>query len=141
MNTLVDEHQTRIVLKGWLKGLISICLLGAPVALGYLGIQLALVHNGQAYSQETQTLQQLRELGESIAQVKRQSIDNKHGNVYSRYTDAERMQADVDELIREGRNLVLIGSTGRSTSPQAHLSVYKHGRPVDPATYIHRTAG
>ena len=64
MNTN-DEHHTRIVLKGWLKGLISICLLGAPVALGYLGIHLAIAQNGQVYSQEAQTLQQLRELGDA----------------------------------------------------------------------------
>lgn len=34
-------HSRTIVIKGWLKGLLSLCLLGAPVALG-LGYQLAL---------------------------------------------------------------------------------------------------
>jgi murein DD-endopeptidase MepM/ murein hydrolase activator NlpD len=34
-------HSRTIVIKGWLKGLLSICLLGAPVAMGYLGYHLA----------------------------------------------------------------------------------------------------
>ena len=34
-------HSRTIVIKGWLKGLLSLCLLGAPVALG-MGYQLAL---------------------------------------------------------------------------------------------------
>ena len=42
---LVDQrhgHTKTIVLKGWLKTLLSLCLLGTPVALGYFGYQLAL---------------------------------------------------------------------------------------------------
>ncbi|MEC7460095.1 MAG: M23 family metallopeptidase [Pseudomonadota bacterium] len=35
-------HTRTVILKGWMKGLLSICLLGAPVALGYLGYQLAI---------------------------------------------------------------------------------------------------
>ncbi|MDT8427725.1 MAG: M23 family metallopeptidase [Pseudomonadales bacterium] len=62
-----------IVLKGWLKGLLSVCLLGAPVALGYLGYHLALSQADQGYSQETAQSwqQQLREQADLLAQVKR----------------------------------------------------------------------
>ena len=35
-------HTRTVILKGWMKGLLSICLLGAPVALGYFGYQLAI---------------------------------------------------------------------------------------------------
>ncbi|MFT6389903.1 MAG: murein DD-endopeptidase MepM/ murein hydrolase activator NlpD [Cellvibrionaceae bacterium] len=35
--------------------------------------------------------------------------------------------------------MALMGSSGRSTGPHVHFEVYKYGRPVDPATYIHRT--
>ncbi|MEC7606716.1 MAG: M23 family metallopeptidase [Pseudomonadota bacterium] len=35
-------HTRTVILKGWMKGFLSICLLGAPVALGYLGYQLAI---------------------------------------------------------------------------------------------------
>jgi murein DD-endopeptidase MepM/ murein hydrolase activator NlpD len=37
-------HSRTIVIKGWLKGLLSLCLLGAPVALGYMGYHLALAN-------------------------------------------------------------------------------------------------
>lgn len=35
-------HTRTCVLKGWLRGILSLCLLGAPMALGYFGYQLAL---------------------------------------------------------------------------------------------------
>lgn len=47
-------HSRTIVIGGWLKGLLSICLLGAPVAMGYLGYHLAVsqTENNQVVSQE-----------------------------------------------------------------------------------------
>ena len=53
---LVDQrhgHTKTIVLKGWLKGLLSVCLLGAPVALGYFGYQLAVAQDAQIFTEET----------------------------------------------------------------------------------------
>lgn len=253
---LVNErygHTRTIVLKGWLKGLLSICLLGAPVAMGYLGYQLAVSQENQPYSQETaQTWhQQLRDQAESLAQVKRNAteqlealavrlamlqarlsrldalgetvtsiaqldvgefdfatqeagqggpligdniefeqpdfllaiaelehqvadqaqqleirvseniitvaadvivasgdrqgygltVDKNHGNGYlARYADADRLLIDTGDIARKGQAIALVGSTGRSAGPHVHFEVYKHGRVVDPATYIHRTA-
>ena len=304
---LVNErygHTRTIVLKGWLKGLLSVCLLGAPVALGYLGYQLAVSQDNQAYSQETaQTWhRQLRDQAESLALVKRNAaeqlealtirlamlqarllrldalgetvtliaqldigefdfstqeagrggpligdsfefeqpdfihaiteleqqvanrtqqleileelmverqfisdsfiagnpvskgwisssygrrvdpfsgrlathsgvdfaakageniisvaagvivasgdrpgygltVDINHGNGYiTRYAHADRLLVDTGEIVRKGQAIALVGSTGRSTGPHVHFEVYKHGRVVDPATYIHRTA-
>jgi len=48
---LVDQqhgHTKTIVLKGWMKGFLSLCLLGAPVALGYFGYQLSATHTSVA---------------------------------------------------------------------------------------------
>ena len=42
--------------------------------------------------------------------------------------------------LKKGQNIALVGSTGRSTGPHVHFEVYKNGRVVDPAAYIHRTA-
>ncbi len=304
---LVNErygHTRTIVLKGWLKGLLSVCLLGAPVALGYLGYQLAVSQDNQAYSQETaQTWhRQLRDQAESLALVKRNAaeqlealtirlamlqarllrldalgetvtsiaqldvgefdfssqeagrggpligdnfqfeqpdfivaiaeleqqvadraqqleilqelmverqfisdsfiaghpvakgwisssygrrvdpfsgrlathsgvdfaarageniisvaagvivasgdrsgygltVDINHGNGYvTRYAHADRLLVDTGDIVRKGQAIALVGSTGRSTGPHVHFEVYKHGRVVDPATYIHRTA-
>jgi len=68
---LVDQqhgHTKTIVLKGWMKGFLSLCLLGAPVALGYVGFQLAATHTSAvsihsvAEDWEKQLQQQLSQL-------------------------------------------------------------------------------
>jgi len=63
-----------IVIKGWLKGLLSLCLLGAPVALGYLGYHLAVSQTAnQIISQETAKTwqQQLDEQALTITHLRR----------------------------------------------------------------------
>lgn len=63
-----------IVIKGWLKGLLSLCLLGAPVALGYLGYHLALSQStSHIVSQEAADSwqQQLDEQAETLIQLRR----------------------------------------------------------------------
>lgn len=69
------------------------------------------------------------------------AIDVNHGNGYvTRYGHAEALLVDVGEVIKKGQTIALVGSTGRSTGPHVHFEVYKNGRVVDPASYIHRTA-
>ena len=64
-----------------------------------------------------------------------------HGNGYmTRYAHAEKLLVDVGDIVMKGQNVALVGSTGRSTGPHVHFEVYKNGRVVDPAAYIHRTA-
>lgn len=68
------------------------------------------------------------------------TVDINHGNGYvTRYGHAEKLLVDVGEIIQKGQTVALVGSTGRSTGPHVHFEVYKHGRVVDPASYIHRT--
>lgn len=68
-------------------------------------------------------------------------IDVNHGNGYTtRYAHAEKLLADVGDVVKKGQTVALVGSTGRSTGPHVHFEVYKNGRVVDPASYIHRTA-
>ena len=68
------------------------------------------------------------------------AVDINHGNGYvTRYGHAEKLLVDVGEIIAKGQVIALVGSTGRSTGPHVHFEVYKHGRVVDPASYIHRT--
>ncbi len=75
---LVDQrhgHTKTIVLKGWLKGLLSLCLLGAPVVLGYLGYQLAISQNpGVVNEQSAQNWEhQIRIQTEQISAIKQES--------------------------------------------------------------------
>lgn len=68
------------------------------------------------------------------------AVDINHGNGYvTRYGHAEKVLVDVGDIIAKGQAIALVGSSGRSTGPHVHFEVYKHGRVVDPASYIHRT--
>ena len=68
-------------------------------------------------------------------------VEINHGSGYTtRYAHAEKLLVDVGDIVMKGQNIALVGSTGRSTGPHVHFEVYKNGRVVDPAAYIHRTA-
>ena len=75
---LVDQrhgNSRTIILKGWAKGLLSICLLGAPVALGFFGYELAVSRSPQAYNQQTAINwdQQLKVQSQQLSEIKQQS--------------------------------------------------------------------
>lgn len=68
-------------------------------------------------------------------------VEVNHGNGFTtRYAHAEKLLVEVGDVVQKGQNIALVGSTGRSTGPHVHFEVYKNGRVVDPAAYIHRTA-
>ncbi len=67
-------------------------------------------------------------------------VEINHGRGYTtRYAHSEKLLVDVGDIVKKGQNIALVGSTGRSTGPHVHFEVYKNGRVVDPAAYIHRT--
>lgn len=67
-------------------------------------------------------------------------VEVNHGNGYStRYGHGSDVLVKVGDVVKKGQVVALMGSTGRSTGPHVHFEVYKHGRAVDPAAYIHRT--
>lgn len=75
---LIDQRhgQTKtVILKGWLKGVLSVCFLGAPVALGYFGFQLSVSHSGDYVSpQSAQNWnQQLRDQALQLDEIKENS--------------------------------------------------------------------
>jgi murein DD-endopeptidase MepM/ murein hydrolase activator NlpD len=75
---LVDQrhgNSRTIILKGWAKGLLSICLLGAPVALGFFGYELAVSRNPQVYNEQTAINweRQLKVQSEQLSEIKQQS--------------------------------------------------------------------
>lgn len=67
-------------------------------------------------------------------------VEISHGGGYStRYAHNDDNLVKVGDIVKKGQVVALMGSSGRSTGPHVHYEVYKHGRPVDPATYVART--
>ncbi len=69
-----------------------------------------------------------------------QMVEVNHGGGFStRYAHNEENLVKVGDVVKKGQTVALMGSSGRSTGPHVHFEVYKHGRAVDPSSYIHRT--
>ena len=70
-----------------------------------------------------------------------QMVEVNHGSGFiTRYAHNLENKVQVGDIVKKGQVIALMGSSGRSTGPHVHFEVYKHGRPVDPATYIHRAS-
>ena len=57
----------------------------------------------------------------------------------TRYAHNEQNLVELGTVVKKGQHIALMGSSGRSTGPHVHFEVFKNGRTVDPATYIHNT--
>lgn len=70
-----------------------------------------------------------------------QMVEINHGSGYiTRYAHNKENLVKPGDVVKKGQVLAYMGSSGRSTGPHVHFEVYKHGRPVDPAAYIHRAS-
>lgn len=69
-----------------------------------------------------------------------QMVEVSHGDGYvTRYAHNKKNLVEPGDFVKKGQAIALMGSTGRSTGAHVHYEVYKHGRPVDPASYLRRT--
>lgn len=67
-------------------------------------------------------------------------VELKHANgLVTRYAHNKSLLVKAGDVIKKGQVIALSGSTGRSSGPHVHFEVYKHGRIVDPSSYIQRT--
>jgi murein DD-endopeptidase MepM/ murein hydrolase activator NlpD len=67
-------------------------------------------------------------------------VEINHGNGYkTRYAHGAEIKVKLGDVVRKGDIIAAMGSSGRSTGPHVHFEVYKNGRTVDPAAYLHRT--
>jgi murein DD-endopeptidase MepM/ murein hydrolase activator NlpD len=67
-------------------------------------------------------------------------VEINHGDGYvTRYGHNEENLVTLGSIVKKGQHIALMGSSGRSTGPHVHFEVYKNGRTVDPASYIHKT--
>lgn len=68
-------------------------------------------------------------------------VEVNHGNGFTtRYAHCKENLVKVGDVVKKGQLIALMGSSGRSTGPHVHFEVYKHGRAVDPASYIRRAS-
>lgn len=68
-------------------------------------------------------------------------IEINHGGGYkTRYAHNKALTVKVGDIVKKGQVIALMGSSGRSTGPHVHFEVFKNGRVVDPASYIHRAS-
>jgi murein DD-endopeptidase MepM/ murein hydrolase activator NlpD len=69
-----------------------------------------------------------------------QMVEVSHGDGYvTRYAHNEKNLVEPGDLVKKGQPIALMGSSGRSTGAHVHYEVYRHGRTVDPSSYVHRT--
>jgi murein DD-endopeptidase MepM/ murein hydrolase activator NlpD len=69
-----------------------------------------------------------------------QLVEISHDDGYvTRYGHNKENLVQPGDVVRKGETIALMGSSGRSTGAHVHYEVYKHGRPVDPSSYVART--
>jgi murein DD-endopeptidase MepM/ murein hydrolase activator NlpD len=67
-------------------------------------------------------------------------VEVSHGDGFvTRYSHNKKALVKPGDVVRKGQAIALMGSTGRSTGAHVHYEVYKHGRSVDPSSYVRRT--
>lgn len=68
------------------------------------------------------------------------TVEVNHGGGYlTRYAHNSETTVAVGQLVKKDDAIAKVGTSGRSTGPHLHFEVFKNGRHVDPASYVHRT--
>jgi murein DD-endopeptidase MepM/ murein hydrolase activator NlpD len=67
-------------------------------------------------------------------------VEISHGDgLVTRYAHNKQNLVQPGDVVRKGETIALMGNSGRSTGAHVHFEVYKHGRSVDPSSYVRRT--
>lgn len=59
------------------------------------------------------------------------------GGFQSLYAHLQRIDVRRGQYVTQGQAIGTMGSTGRSTGPHLHFSIFHNGNPVDPLRYLH----
>ena len=66
-----------------------------------------------------------------------QLVEISHGNGYTtRYGHNDSHLVSVGDTVKQGQQIALMGSTGRSTGPHVHFEVLHNGKKVNPSKFI-----
>ena len=62
-----------------------------------------------------------------------------HGNGYQTlYAHMSKIIATEGQYVNQGTRIGLVGSTGYSTGPHLHFTVYKNGQLIDPMSVLNK---
>lgn len=129
-------HTRTIVIRGWMKGLLSVCLLGAPLALACLGYELAVadsspnaVHSQNRVAADEFIQSHENACADCLAYVLFDDNIEGAGN-YPCYADLCSAA-----LLAVQPEAAAVLPAQHQESPSAPQAVYSHGRLIDPARY------
>lgn len=129
-----DGKSSTFVIKGWLRGLLSLCLLGAPVAFGCFGYQVAWSDSPAAQMADrvsgVHVGGHLADMSPNLADIALVQL-SVETETERRYGSAAGSQSRIKRLSHQHRVRLAVANT----SP----GVYKFGRTIDPATYLSLT--
>ncbi len=63
------------------------------------------------------------------------AVDHGQG-LESIYLHMSKISAEEGQLLKEGDVIGYVGSTGRSTGPHLHWTLYANGEPVSPLQWV-----
>jgi len=64
-------------------------------------------------------------------------IDIQHdASLTSRYGHCSKLLVKKGDKVKQGQQIAIVGSTGRSTGPHLHFEIRKNNIPVNPMDYV-----
>ena len=143
---LIDQHHGHtktVILRGWLKGLLSFCFLGAPFAIGYFGFQLSISHNEDYVRSESAQKwdRELKDQELSLKEIKAESQQHiealtiRLASLQARLTRLDAVGLRVTRIsgLDEGEFdfETPIGVGGLGDSQQAGYSLFELGMEIE----------
>mgnify|MGYP003572695619 CR=1 FL=1 len=65
------------------------------------------------------------------------TVEINHGNgLVTRYAHAQKLLVKKGDVVKQGKVIATVGSSGRSTGPHLHFEVIEDGTHVDPMKYV-----
>ena len=131
------QGQTKpLVLQGWVCVVLTICLFGLPLLLGYFGYQFSSVRDLHTDKTVQVWIDGLQELGVVDDNQFQPATTARAGVAFPHWP---ALLADV--CARSTPDLLSLPSAQvlRAIAADLPFGLHKHGRLLDPAAYLHRT--